>query len=608
MRKNALIIAAVVCAAALPLFAQDSMVIDACEYSSDKEAQAAWKPMESPNARAKAGVVQGRKVLKLPCDFSVNHGTRLSWNKTVNLDLSSARGIQFDFLCPRTLPVSYFNIYFQSGNGWYGSIFFPESATDWNTIVIDKEAMKVEGNPDGWDHIKTIRISAWRSGDEPTEFYVSNLRTTPPLPKPGTKEAAQLAIEDAGSIASFKTFEQATKEISRLGGDDKRVGEALSAAVAERDAAVKLVAENKFTEAAESAVTAKNKLKTAYCMAQKPEPGEFRAFWCHSALGVPGLSWDEAIHRLAENGFTAIIPNMLSAGSAFYDSKVLPVAPQVKSRGDQIRECVAACRKYGIKMYVWKLDWNLAGNTPKTFIEKLRKAGRLQMSSTGKEELWLCPSNPENRKLEEDAMLEIVRNYDVDGIHFDYIRYPDVDHCFCDGCKERFQSANNVTVKQWPADVLEGGALRQQWLDWRRSNITSVVKSISEQARAIKPKIEISAAVFRYWTTDREAVGQDWKVWCDKGYMDFVCPMDYTPSKARFADMVSQQVEWAGKARCYPGLGVSSSSSRFDVDRTIEEINITRQYKTHGFVIFNYGKNESANLLPMLGSGETRKP
>ncbi len=598
---------AAACALAVQACAQDSALIDSCEYVSDKEAQAAWKPMESPTARAKAAVVQGRKVLQLPCNFSENRVTRLSWNKAVNLDLSAARGVQFDFLCPRTLPVSYFNVYLQSGNGWYGSIFFPESATDWNTISIDKSVMKVEGNPDGWNRIKTIRISAWRSGTEKTEFYVSNLRATTPLPKPGTKEAAQLAINDIGSIASYKSFEQATNEIARLGAGDKRMAEALAMAAGERDAAIKLEAENKIAEATERATKAKSKLKTAYCLAQKPEPSEFRAFWCHSATGVPGIRWDEAIHRLATNGFTAIIPNMLSGGSAFYDSKVLPVASQVKSHGDQIRECLAACRKYGIKMYVWKLNWNLAGNTPKSFIDKLRKAGRLQKSSEGKEELWLCASNPENRKLEEEAMLEVVRNYDVDGIHFDYIRYPDIDHCFCDGCRERFQSANNLTVKQWPADVLEGGALRQQWLDWRRSNITSEVKAISEQARAIKPKIEISAAVFRYWTTDRDAVGQDWKVWCDKGYVDFVCPMDYTPSKARFSDMVSQQVEWAGKARCYPGLGVSSSSSHFDVDRAIEEINITRQYKTHGFVIFNYGKSESENLLPMLGLGISRK-
>ena len=605
--RRTAIVAGLFIIATLPAFGVGGVRIDDGKYATDGTVQAVWKPMDEASAPARAGTAEGREAVKFPCNFAGSRATRSAWNRAVTLDLSAARGVQFDFFCGKTLPVSYFNIYFQSGQGWYSAIFFPESATNWNTIVIDKADMKKEGKPAGWNQIKTIRISAWRSGDENTEFFVSDLRTTEPLPAPGTKEFAAKAIEDCGLVASFRTFEDATNEIGRMSPGDKRVSGSLAAAAARRDAAVKFLGEEKFAEAAKEAGEAREQLKKAYCEAQQPLPGEFRAFWCHSATGVPGMSWDEAIHRLAENGFTAIIPNMLSGGAAFYDSKVLPVAAQVARRGDQIRECVAACRKYGIKIYVWKLDWNLGGSAPKDFVKKMRREGRLQQSSTGKEELWLCPSHPENQKLEAEAMLEVVRNYDVDGIHFDYIRYPDIDHCFCAGCRERFQHATGATLKQWPADVLEGGALRQQWLDWRRANITGVVKTISEQARAIKPGIQISAAVFRYWTTDRDAVGQDWKVWCDRGYVDFVCPMDYTPSTARLSDMVEQQVQWAGKARCYPGLGVSSSSSHFGVDRTIEEINVTRRFNTHGFVIFNYGAKESEDLLPMLGLGETRK-
>jgi len=130
---------------------------------------------------------------------------------------------------------------------------------------------------------------------------------------------------------------------------------------------------------------------------------------------------------------------------------------------------------------------------------------------------------------------------------------------------------------------------------------------VSEQARALKPKIKISAAVFRNWVSDRDGVGQDWKLWCDRGYLDFVCPMDYTPSNRGFENMVTQQLQWAGRTPCYPGIGVSASSSRFGVDRTIEQINLTRRHATGGFVIFNYGVAESRELLPLLGLGITAK-
>jgi uncharacterized lipoprotein YddW (UPF0748 family) len=238
----------------------------------------------------------------------------------------------------------------------------------------------------------------------------------------------------------------------------------------------------------------------------------------------------------------------------------------------------------------------------------MRQAGRLQAEAGGTVKPWLCPSHPDNQRLEIDSMVEVARNYPVDGIHFDYIRYPDGDHCYCAGCRDRFQRASGEGVNMaWPKDVQADGPLRAAWLEWRRGNITAVVKAVSEEARAVRPQIKISAAVFPNWANDRDGIGQDWKLWCDRGYLDFVCPMDYTPSNRRFDGMVAQQRDWAGRVPSYPGIGVSASRSRFGADRTIEQILITRGHKTGGFVIFNYGAPESRELLPLLGMGITAK-
>jgi uncharacterized lipoprotein YddW (UPF0748 family) len=278
----------------------------------------------------------------------------------------------------------------------------------------------------------------------------------------------------------------------------------------------------------------------------------------------------------------------------------------VGTRGDAIAACLAACRKYGIEIHVWKVNWNLGHTVPKEFVARMHDEGRLQANSRGEEEPWLCPSHPDNRKLEIDSMVEVARNYPVDGIHFDYIRYPDGDHCFCAGCRERFGQAVGAKVENWPKDVLRGGALVDRWLDWRRANIDAVVEAVSREARAVRPGIKISAAVFREWETDRDGVGQDWKLWCDKGWLDFVCPMDYMESNLRFENVVARQVKWAGRVPCYPGIGVSASSSRFGAAKTIQQIRIAERYDTGGFIIFNYGVPESRDLLPLLGRGITR--
>jgi uncharacterized lipoprotein YddW (UPF0748 family) len=420
------------------------------------------------------------------------------------------------------------------------------------------------------------------------------------------EQTSAAALARVGQVAGFRSFEEASAEIVRLAGQDQRASTLLAGAAKLRDKAITARSLRHFPAACDLASEAEQLLMEAYCSAQSPLPGEFRAFWCHSAFGIPGIEWDAAIQRLAENGFTAILPNMLWGGVAFYQSKILPVAPEVAKRGDAIAKCVEACKKHGLQVHVWKVNWNL-GDAPQEFAGQMRSAGRLQRSSLGKEEPWLCPSHPANQQLEIDSMVEVARNYDVDGIHFDYIRYPDADHCYCAGCKQRFQQANNLTLVQWPQEVLANGPSRQKWLEWRRDTITRVVKAVSEQARAAKPKIKLSAAVFRNWPSDRDGVGQDWQLWCERGYLDFVCPMDYTESDAQFDNWVTRQQQWAANVPCYPGIGASATRLGLGPDRVIGQIQLTRRHNTRGFVIFNYGATEAQSLVPLLGKGITRK-
>ncbi len=420
------------------------------------------------------------------------------------------------------------------------------------------------------------------------------------------KRAAERSIARIGSAAGYASFDDAASRIITDGGDNARAMESVDSARGLRTSARKHLEERAYDRAISQAMEADQKIAWAFALIQHPEKGEFRAFWCHSAFGVKGMDWDEALQRLGDNGFTAILPNMCWGGLAYYQSDVLPVSPQVAARGDQIAKCLAAGRRHGVQVHVWKVNWNLGWEAPEDFVERMRKEHRLQISLSGEEKPWLCPSNPENRKLEIDSMVEVARNYDVDGIHFDYIRYPDANQCYCSGCKERFEQAAGVKIPDLPNAVSESGPLHQQWLEWRRSNITAVVKGVSGQVRSIKPKLKISAAVFPNWKSARDEEGQDWKLWCEEGYVDFVCPMDYTPNDGKFENDVRRQVQWAGGTAVYPGIGVSVW--RGGLDRVVDQINITRRQRTRGFVIFEYGVQESQELLPMLGVGITKKP
>jgi uncharacterized lipoprotein YddW (UPF0748 family) len=298
---------------------------------------------------------------------------------------------------------------------------------------------------------------------------------------------------------------------------------------------------------------------------------------------------------------------MCWGGLAYYQSTVLPVAPEVKEKGDQVALCLAACRKYGLTCHVWKVNWNIGGRAPREFTDRMKAEARTQVGYSGKPVDWLCPSHPANQKLEIDSMVEVAGRYDVDGIHFDYIRYPGPEGCFCAGCRERFEKLIGSKVRNWPADVRQDAELRQKWLDFRRASITAVVAGVSEAVRKAKPKVKISAAVFGNWPADRDGVGQDWKLWCEKGYLDFVCPMDYTPHTGQFASLVERQVKWAGKVPCYPGIGLSTWDGKGDMFTLFDQIAVTRRAGTGGFTIFEYNASTAKDVVPLCGAGITRK-
>ena len=418
------------------------------------------------------------------------------------------------------------------------------------------------------------------------------------------QQAAVNGIAQIGHIRGFSGFDDAVARIPNLTpGNRPGVADAIHAAKQLRGQAQELATQKRYAESCDRSNDATRRMLDAYCLAQRPLAGEFRAFWCHDAYGVKGMTWDAAVKQLADHGFTAVLPNMLWGGTAFYPSKVLPQAPAVAQRGDAIAECVAACHKYKIQCHVWKVNWNLGGNAPEDFVRRMRAEGRLQTSKDGTENLWLCPSHPANQQLEIDSMVEVARNYDIDGLHFDYIRYPGADHCYCAGCRQRFEQMRGSALTVWPGDVLPGGSARAAWLEWRRGHITAVVKAVREQVHAFKPQVKLSAAVFGNWPDARDSVAQDWKLWCERGYLDFVCPMDYSPSNAQFAVMLKAQQLWAGRVPFYPGIGASATSPALGTDGVIEQILTTRRKGTGGFTIFNLDQPAVRELLPRLGQG-----
>lgn len=342
----------------------------------------------------------------------------------------------------------------------------------------------------------------------------------------------------------------------------------------------------------------------AYFLSHTSVETEGRAVWNHSGLGAYPGDWNRAAKALAAAGVNIILPNMAWAGVAHYPSEILPHSKTFTQYGDQIAQCVSAAHAHGLEVHVWKITWNLEG-APKTFVEKIRAEGRTQVSATGEALNWLCPSHPKNVLLELDSILEIVANYDVDGIHLDYIRYPGSHACYCKGCRERFVRTIRKPINEWPADVLpKTGVYSEPYAEWRVQQITRLVRLIHKRAREVDPEIKISAAVFGWYPGCITSIGQDWVAWAKSGYIDFVCPMNYTEDPGYFTELLTNQLTLMPKnVPIYPGIGATASNSLLTPDAVVEQIYLSRSLGASGWTIFDYSVDISETVLPALTLG-----
>ncbi|NMA44986.1 MAG: family 10 glycosylhydrolase [Lentisphaerae bacterium] len=421
------------------------------------------------------------------------------------------------------------------------------------------------------------------------------------------EQAARAEYARIGVIGRYRDFADLSAAMPTSAGASAKADLAAAAAL-RRQAKAALDARN-WQDCIALSSQASDSALAAWCRIQPTQADDYRGFWCHSAFGLAGKNWDESIKFLAEHGFNAIVPNMLWGATCYYPSKVLTPDKSVATNGDQVAQCLSACAKYGVKCHVWKVNWNCSSRAPQEVIDALVKQKRTQRSFDGTEKpSWLCPSNPINQQQEIDAMVELVRNYPtLDGIHFDYIRYPDQNGCFCDGCRERFQQHVGAVVENWPRDLRSNDELREQWLQFRRDAINTVVQQVHEQAKKVRPNIQISAAVFNNWPRVRDEIGQDWSMWCERGWLDFVCPMNYTDSNLEFQSHCRRQIAWAHKVPLYPGIGMSCWTNPGDAVKTCEQIAALRESGLRGFMIFNYDHN-ALGCLPMLSIGATSWP
>jgi uncharacterized lipoprotein YddW (UPF0748 family) len=196
------------------------------------------------------------------------------------------------------------------------------------------------------------------------------------------------------------------------------------------------------------------------------------------------------------------------------------------------------------------------------------------------EGFYLTPSSVDVQAHLEAVVRELLQRYAVQGLHLDFIRYPNEDYDWSLAALEGFRK------QQGGGDLMQGPVARPEaWAQYRRSVLTSLAERLSRAARAARPGIVVSAAVVPDEAMAVHHRFQDWPAWLAKGILDAVCPMTYTPDTRLFREQVL-----SAESLVKPGQSVWAGvgAYRLTIDDTIEKILTARRSGASGVVVFSH--------------------
>ena len=307
----------------------------------------------------------------------------------------------------------------------------------------------------------------------------------------------------------------------------------------------------------------------AYARRQHRRPGEIHAVWDHTGTGLYPGDWPRTMRILAANHITDVFVNVAGAGFAHYPTRRLPVSPTCRRLGDQLAQCLAAARGTGIRVHAWMLCFNGTRSTGGQMAVFTKNGWRLK-NRNGVLTEYLDPSKPALREHLLGAAEDIARRYPVAGVHLDFVRW--------------YEGAHK------PPDAAR--------------TITGFVAAANRRVKAARPGTMLTAAVLATYPSCVKSVGQDWEKWIAMNVIDYIVPMNYVESNAKYADLVARQGRTLAQARrVISGLGVTANESRLGPVKVIDHINIARRAGLAGVAFFDLDHTLVNEILPYLRMG-----
>ncbi len=150
---------------------------------------------------------------------------------------------------------------------------------------------------------------------------------------------------------------------------------------------------------------------------------ELFGVWMHSRSITDSKKIDQLLAKIEQSKFNSIFVNVFVYGYAYYDSGLLKKSPMIEAGFDPLAYLVEKAHQRNMVVYAW-LVAGPVGDHGKPGAILSEHSDWAMVNVENRSNFWLNYNRPDVRKFIEDVAVELVENYDIDGIHFDYLRYP----------------------------------------------------------------------------------------------------------------------------------------------------------------------------------------